>query len=63
MGKDILDKIELMIETINKIHADFSQDYFETGRIEKFNLSKTISRVPYQHIAKYRLNLHESIND
>ncbi|ENV79750.1 GTP pyrophosphokinase [Acinetobacter ursingii] len=63
MSKDVLDKVELMIETINKIHADFSQDYFETGRIEKFNLSKTISRVPYQHIAKYRLNLHESIND
>jgi hypothetical protein len=43
MSKDVLDKIELMIETINKIHADFSQDYFETGRIEKFNLSKMIS--------------------
>jgi hypothetical protein len=25
MSKDVLDKIELMIETINKIHADFSQ--------------------------------------
>ena len=47
MGKDISDKIELMIETINKIHADFSQDYFEIGHIEKFNLSKMISRVPY----------------
>ena len=47
MSKDVLDKVELMIETINKIHADFSQDYFEIGHIEKFNLSKTISRVPY----------------
>lgn len=63
MSKTTLEKIELMIETINKIHADFSQDYFDTGRIEKVNLSKTIGRVPYPHITKYRLNLHESIND
>ena len=63
MKDETLEKVELMIKTINKIHADFSRDYFEAGRIEKINLSKTITRVPYQHIAKYRLNLHESIND
>ncbi|GAA5009293.1 GTP pyrophosphokinase [Acinetobacter puyangensis] len=63
MDHNVLKKVELMIESINKIHTDFYCDYFETGRIEKINLSKTIGRVPYQHIAKYRLNLHESIND
>ena len=63
MKNEILERVELMIKTINKIHADFSKDYFETARIEKINLSKTINRVPYQHITKYRLNLHESIND
>ena len=59
----IVEEVELMIATINKIHVDFSEDYFATGRIEKINLSNTIVQVPSQHIAQYRLNLHESIND
>ena len=59
----IVEEVELMIATINKIHVDFSEDYFATGRIEKINLSNTIAQAPYQHIAQYRLNLHEGIND
>ncbi len=35
MKDETLEKVELMIKTINKIHADFSRDYFEAGRIEK----------------------------
>jgi len=48
---------------INRLHRDFSKDYFETGRVEKINLSRTITHVPVPHIYKYRLILHESIND
>jgi ppGpp synthetase/RelA/SpoT-type nucleotidyltranferase len=45
------------------LHYDFSRDYFETGRVEKINLSRTIAHVPVSHIYKYRLILHESVND
>ena len=54
-------KVQRLIEVINETHLKFSQDYFETGAIEKINLSKTV--VDTQHILKYRLILHESIND
>lgn len=54
----IVEEVELMIATINKIHVDFSEDYFATGRIEKINLSNTITRIPYLHIVQYRLNLN-----
>ncbi|WP_245608554.1 GTP pyrophosphokinase [Stenoxybacter acetivorans] len=54
-------RTEQLIAVINDIHLQFSQDYFETGKVEKHNLSKTV--VPTEHILRYRLNLHESIND
>ncbi|MCL2406748.1 MAG: hypothetical protein FWC95_02340 [Defluviitaleaceae bacterium] len=54
-------KVERLINIINDVHLQYSQDYFETGKVEKVNLSKT--SVPTEHILKYRLNLHESIND
>lgn len=52
-----------LISEINRLHCDFSKDYFETGRVEKINLSRTIAHVPAPHIYKYRLTLHESVND
>ena len=52
---------ERLIGAINDIHLRFSRDYFETGKIEKHNLLKTT--VPTDHILRYRLTLHESIND
>lgn len=59
----LLEKVERLIVEINKLHEDYSTDYFETGRVEKVNLSRTIAHVPIDHILNYRLNLHESIND
>ncbi|KAE9534200.1 GTP pyrophosphokinase [Ursidibacter arcticus] len=59
----MIEKIERLIEEINKLHLAFSQDYFETGKIEKVNLKHTFAKVPTEHILAYRLNLHESIND
>jgi hypothetical protein len=56
-----IERTKRLIVVINDIHLKFSQDYFETGKVEKQNLSKTI--VPTAHILRYRLNLHESIND
>lgn len=59
----MLEKVERLIDEINKVHLAFSKDYFETGKIEKVNLKHTLSKVSVQHILAYRLNLHESIND
>lgn len=56
-------QIKQLISEINRLHCDFSNDYFETGKIEKINLSKTIVHVPATHVYKYRLTLHECIND
>jgi len=56
-----IEKTKKLIGIINDIHLQYSQDYFETGKIEKINLAKTV--VPTEHILRYRLNLHESIND
>ena len=58
-----LEKVERLISEINKIHLEYSKDYFETGKVEKINLKHTFSKVPTKEILKYRLNLHESIND
>ena len=58
-----LEKVERLIREINKLHEDYSKDYFETGKVGKVNLSKTIAKVPISPILSYRLNLHESIND
>ena len=58
-----ISQTQQLVSEINRLHRDFSKDYFETGRVEKINLSRTITRVPIPHIYNYRLTLHESIND
>ena len=61
-----MEKINLirqLVSEINRLHLEFSNDYFEKGKIEKVNLSRTIHNVPAPHIYKYRLILHESVND
>ena len=58
-----IDQTKQLISEINRLHSAFSNDYFESGKIEKINLSKTIKHIPVEHIYKYRLTLHESIND
>ena len=58
-----LQKVERLISEINKMHKSYSNDYFDTGKVEKINLSKTITNIPTSHILNYRLNLHESVND
>ena len=55
--------VKEIISEINRIHAEYSRDYFETGKVSKVNLSRTIANVPPGHIYNYRINLHESIND
>jgi len=56
-----IEKAKKLVAIVNDVHLQYSQDYFETGKIEKINLAKTA--VPTEHILSYRLNLHESIND
>ncbi|MCL2212682.1 MAG: hypothetical protein FWB93_02460, partial [Oscillospiraceae bacterium] len=56
-----IEKTKRLVSVINAIHSQYSQDYFDTGKVEKINLSRTA--VPTEHILRYRLNLHESIND
>ncbi|MCL2016692.1 MAG: hypothetical protein FWG68_10655 [Defluviitaleaceae bacterium] len=56
-------QVKEIISEINRIHSEYSMDYFETGRVQKINLSRTIANVPNTHIYSYRLHLHESIND
>jgi hypothetical protein len=58
-----MQQIKKLISEINRLHSEFSNDYFHTKKIEKVNLSKTIKHIPLPHIYKYRLILHESIND
>ncbi len=60
---DKISQVKQLVSEINRLHADFSGDYFETGKIAKLNLSRTIRQVPVTHIYQYRLTLHESIND
>lgn len=59
----MIEKVERLITEINRIHREYSKDYFETGKVEKINLKHTFSKVPAKAILAYRLNLHESIND
>lgn len=63
MAVNYLEHTERLIEEINQIHAQYSADYFETGKVTKVNLSRTFAHVAIEHILSYRLNLHESIND
>jgi len=60
---DKISQVKQLVGEINRLHQDFSRDYFETGRIEKINLSRTIKNVPAPHVYRYRVTLHESIND
>ena len=60
---DTLILVKQLIAEINRLHRDFSRDYFESGRIDKLNLSRTIKHIAASHIYTYRLVLHESIND
>ncbi|MEI7676766.1 MAG: hypothetical protein WCJ03_08310 [Bacteroidales bacterium] len=60
---DKISQVKQLVSEINRLHREFSNDYFETGKIEKINLSRIITHVPVPHIYKYRLTLHESIND
>lgn len=59
----MLEKIERLIDEINKLHFIFFQDYFESKILEKLNLNVSLIKFPIEHILSYRLNLHESIND
>ena len=58
-----IQNIKQLVREINRLHFDFSNAYFESGKIEKVNLAKTLSHVPASHVYKYRLTLHECIND
>lgn len=58
-----INQVKQLISEINRLHLEFANDYFETEAIEKINLSKTTRNVPVSHIYKYRLTLHESVND
>lgn len=60
---DKINQVKQLVSEINRLHYDFSNDYFETGLVEKINLSRTITHIPVPHVYKYRLTLHESIND
>ena len=42
----MLKRVEKLIDEINKIHLEFSKDYFETDKIEKVNLKHTLEKVP-----------------
>ena len=58
-----INKVERLISEINTIHKKYSEEYFESGKLAKVNLKHTFVKVPVDEILKYRLNLHESIND
>lgn len=60
---DTINQVKQLVSEINRLHSSFSHDYFEKGKLEKLNLSKTIRHIPAEHIYRYRLILHESIND
>ncbi|MCL6264482.1 GTP pyrophosphokinase [Craterilacuibacter sp. RT1T] len=60
---DKIAQVKQLVSEINRLHRDFSNDFFETGKVEKINLSRTIKHVPPAHIYRYRLALHESVND
>ncbi|MBR1375925.1 MAG: hypothetical protein IJ566_07555 [Cardiobacteriaceae bacterium] len=59
----MLEKTERLIAEINLIHLKYSAEYFETGKVNKVNLTQTLRHINLTDILQYRLNLHESIND
>ncbi|MCL1950701.1 MAG: hypothetical protein FWF59_13325 [Turicibacter sp.] len=58
-----LEQVERLIKEINRVHEWFSREYFEIHGGEKIKLKQTISHIPEAAIFRYRLHLHESIND
>lgn len=58
-----MEKTQRLIREINLIHLKYSQEYFDTGKVNKVNLTKTLKHIDINDILQYRLNLHESIND
>lgn len=60
---DNIEKTERLIREINLIHTKYSQDYFETDKVQKLNPSRSLKNISIEHILSYRLNLHEAIND
>jgi len=58
----MLEKVERLVSEVNQIHRTYATDYFDTGRLEKVNLSRTIDKIPVDHILDYRTHLNDSIN-
>ena len=40
----MVEKVERLITEINRIHREYSKDYFETGKVEKINLKHTFQK-------------------
>ena len=64
----MIEQTKRIISEINRVHLAFSKDYFENGGrtgsgLPKVNLSHTLAGTDKNYIYKYRLYLHESIND
>lgn len=55
-----VNEVENIISEINRIHYEFSEYVFQY--LEKVNLKKN-TEPNIEHILKYRLHLHECIND
>ncbi len=60
---DRIEQIKQLVSEINRLHRDFSNVYFDTGKIENIKLSKTMVHVPAPDVYWFRLTLHECIND
>ena len=45
----MIEKVERLITEINRIHLEYSKDYFETGKVEK-----SISSIPFQKFRRKR---------
>jgi len=58
----MLEKVERLISEVNQIHRSYAVDYFDTGKLEKVNLSRTIEKINVEHVLDYRTFLQESIN-
>ena len=59
----MLKQIEQIIAEVTKIQLNYARDYFETGKVKKVDLSQPLAEVSLSDILKYRLTLHESLND
>lgn len=59
----MLERVECLISEINKIQSNYVRDYFKTGKVKQVDLSQPVSEVSLSDILKYRLTLHESLND